>query len=444
MNIKKIIDELNIENGSKYKLSTLINYEDDHLLKLVLGMTYDKVRYTYGVTMKNVVFPNTFSGNLSLASGLRMLTEELCTRNTTGNKAIKLVEETLTDMEADDAWVLAKVLDRDLKINMGRSSINKVHKNLIIKPPYMRCGLYNSTTIGKISFPAFLQLKADGIFQAVTVINKEVIFTSRSGEEREFPLLKKQFSNLTDGVYIGEILIRDTKNRAEANGLINSDSPPHERVYMQLWDYVTLDEYSRPKDKEKKIPYQYRLAKLKININKNKNKPKNIEIIPTHKVQNIKEALEIVSDWMTAGFEGGVIKDSGNIFIDHTSPTQLKIKLVIDADVRCTGFYEGKRGTKRVKTFGGITFKTDDSKVEGRTSGFTDKQLKDFNARREELIGKIFAIQFNDLTRARNSATYALSHPRFLEFREDKSETDTLERIQEMKKMAMEVTDRKT
>jgi len=84
-----------------------------------------------------------------------------------------------------------------------------------------------------------------------------------------------------------------------------------------------------------------------------------------------------------------------------------------------------------------MTYTTDDGKVQGRTSGFTDAQLVDFNFRRQELIGKIFTIQFNDITKARDSDTWALSHPRFIEFRDDKEETDSFERIQEMKEMAM-------
>jgi ATP-dependent DNA ligase len=305
----------------------------------------------------------------------------------------------------------------------------------------MRCGLYSEKTKKKISFPAIIQLKADATYRAVTVDNGEVIFTSRSGEKNEYPELAKYFSELKDGVYIGEMLIRNISNRSEINGLLNSDHPPHDRIYMQLWDYVSLDEYSRPKDKKKKTPYNWRLTLLNRELNKIKTAYPDIqlpiELIESHEVDSIPEALEKVSEWMKQGFEGGILKDQSNIFVDHTSPTQLKLKLEIDADVRCTGFYEGKRGTKREKTFGGITYTTDDGKVQGRTSGFTDQQLKDFNNRRQELTGRVFTIEFNDITKARDSETWALSHPRFIEFRRDKDETDTLERIQEMKKMAM-------
>jgi len=49
-----IIDELNAENGSNYKLAVLKKHADNELFKRVLKMAYDKVAFTYGVTMKNV------------------------------------------------------------------------------------------------------------------------------------------------------------------------------------------------------------------------------------------------------------------------------------------------------------------------------------------------------------------------------------------------------
>jgi ATP-dependent DNA ligase len=248
--------------------------------------------------------------------------------------------------------------------------------------------------------------------------------------------MEEEFRQLDDGVYIGEVLIRNISNRAESNGMLNSDNPPHDDIYMQLWDYISLDEYSRPKDKKNKTEYAKRFEELKEQFEDKDFE--HIEIIETKEVQNLPEALTHVSNWMKEGLEGGILKDRNNIFIDHTSPTQLKLKLEIDADVRLVGFEEGTPGTKREKTFGAMIYTTDDGKVQGRTSGFTDKELEDFNSRRDELIGKIFTIQFNDITKARDSDTYALSHPRFIEFR-DKTETDTLERILEMKKMAMEV-----
>jgi hypothetical protein len=49
-------------------------------------------------------------------------------------------------------------------------------------------------------------------------------------------------------------------------------------------------------------------------------------------------------------------------------------------------------------------------------------------------------VQFNDLTKAEGNDYYALSHPRFIEIRSDKDETDTLEKVQMLREMAMDLT----
>lgn len=49
----------------------------------------------------------------------------------------------------------------------------------------------------------------------------------------------------------------------------------------------------------------------------------------------------------------------------------------------------------------------------------------------------------NDITKARDSETFALSHPRYDEIRTDKNSTDTLETLEralELKEIAMELS----
>lgn len=438
--IPDIINEINQENGSIYKMGVLRKYQDNELLKKVLKMAYDKVTFTFGITMKNISYKPelNYAGPwpekiVTLKQALDYIEQNFVTRKFTGNEAKYELTFTLESLQKDDAKVLEGIINRDLRINMGRTQINKVFKNLIVKPPYMRCGIYSDKTSKKISYPAFCQIKLDGTYRAVTVDNGEVTINTRSGETSNFPLLEKVFQTYPDGVYIGEMLIDGITNRAESNGLINSDHPPHDKVYIVLWDFITLDEYSRPKDKKNKTLYKKRYEALRAIVSEDDGK---VHLVESVVVRSAKHALGYVSTWMKEGFEGGILKDPNNIFIDHTSPTQLKLKLEIDADVRITGFIEGTPGTKRAKTFGAITFETDDHKVKGSTSGFTDIQLEDFNSRREDLIGKVMAVQFNDITKGRDNDYYALSHPRFIEVRNDKTSTDTLERIQEYKEMA--------
>lgn len=430
--IYEILDELRAENRTKYKLLILKEYEDREDLKRLLKLTYDKVVYTYGIGIKRI--PNvTAIGNEDIMWGLDMIESKLSSRKITGNKAVTFLSDVFKKMNPQDKEILIKTLRRDLRIDLGKTEINKVFKSLIVKPPYMRCSTFSKKLLEKISFPAILQLKADGRYTSAEVEDGNVRFVSRSGEEKEFPVLEQYFKNLPNGVYVGEMLVRGMSDRSEANGRINSDNPPHDDIYMQIWDFITWDEWSRPKDKKNKMFYTERFAQLRNNIIENEH----LSIIETHLVSNIEEAIVIIKHWVESGLEGGILKDEKNIFVSHDSPTQLKIKLKISVEMRITGFVEGTPGTSRAKTFGSLLYANDEGTIQGSVSGLSDKLLKEINNNRNEWLGKVIEIVCNDITKARNSTTYALSHPRFSEDRSnEKDTTNTLKEAFENKEMS--------
>ena len=165
-----------------------------------------------------------------------------------------------------------------------------------------------------------------------------------------------------------------------------------------------------------------------------------IEIIPFKEVNSLQEALQQTSEWMNQGYEGAILKDFNLKFIEHTSKQQLKLKLEISAEMRCVGFHEGTKGTKREGKVGSIMFANDEGTIKGRCSGFTDDELDYFTEHQNELIGSVMEVQFNDLSKAEGNDYYALSHPRFIEWRNDKNETDSLKKVLKLREMAIELS----
>lgn len=434
-----IINELNLENGSNYKISILKKYSGDELLKRILKMTYDKVQYNYGVGKTTLLKLNInpTGVDMGLENALSILEFEFCSRKVTGNAAIARLEEVLSNLSESNRYVIEKVIERDLRTNLGKTQINKVFKDLITKPVYMRCDTYSHNTAKNIKFPAFVQLKADGTFREFTVQDSEVSSRSRSGEEYIYPVIFESMKSFPDGVYTGELTIDGIHNRAESNGLINSDTPPHDKIILELWDYITPEEYTNAANRVKnKIPYIKRFDTL-IDIVK---ETKNIKIIPYKIVSSIQEALQQTSEWMSAGFEGSILKDLNGLYRDGTSKHQLKLKLEISVEMRCVGFLDGNPGTKREGKVGSIIFENDERTIRGRCSGFTDDELDCFTADKERYIGRILEVQFNDLTKGSNNDYYSLSHPRFIEWRSDKTETDSLEKAFKLREMAMQLS----
>ncbi len=140
-------------------------------------------------------------------------------------------------------------------------------------------------------------MKADGTYREFHVQNGSVQAQSRSGEKYDYPIIEEQMKNYPDGYYTGELTVQGFTDRSEGNGLINSDNPPHEDIILELWDYITDEEYQRAGLKDKKIPcevpYVTRFNYL-IGIVK---ESKNIRIIPTEFIDTLQEALEFTSEW---------------------------------------------------------------------------------------------------------------------------------------------------
>ena len=428
MNITSVLEEINASTSTTYKVNVLKKYKDSALLRTVLKMAYDKVAYTYGVRPSAVPPIEACHGStITLDEGLSILTD-LSERVYTGNAAINKLTRTMEVMSDQDREIILKILDRDLKIGIGRTMINKVFSGLIIKPPYMRCNVFSEKTAKHIKYPAIIQMKADSQYRHVIVDDGGVTFQSRSGEESEYPLMQEEFEQLPSGTYVGELLVRGVNDRQTSNGLINSKTPPHSDLYMVLWDYIQPVEWSDAKHTNKNIkrtPYHERLKFLQSVIPEEGTHY--LQVIPSFTVNNIKEALEITTKFMRDGYEGCVLKDRNNVFKDHTSPTQLKLKIAFSVDVRITGFTPGKARTSRELTFGSLMFETDDGQIKGACSGLTDAQIEEIHANRESWLGRIIEVTANDLTKARDSDYYALSHPRFTVERQDKTSTDTLE-----------------
>lgn len=441
--IHQILSEINASNSTNHKLSVLKQYRDVPILQRVLKMAYDTVDFTYGITVPQVekFAPSRVTSNtpIDLSGALDILQNDLSSRKVTGHAALQLASDIINSLDARDADVFKKIINRDLRVNMGKTLISKVWPNLINKPVYMRCDVYSTKTAKNIQFPAVLQLKADGTYREFIVKNGSVTSRSRSGESYEYPVIFEAMRDYPEGVYTGELTVRGILDRGKGNGLINSDEPPHDDILLDVWDYITLDEYTLAGNKSKvhtpKTTYKDRWAKL-VDIVTEK-QGKNIRLIDSHVVNSLQEALRITADYMNSGFEGSILKDYDLVFKDGTSKKQLKLKLKIDCEMRITGFQEGTVGTKRDGKIGSILFENDEGTIRGKTSGFTDEELDEFSAKQSELIGKIISVQFNDLSKAEGNDYYALSHPRFIEIRYDKNETDTLEKVLSLREMAM-------
>lgn len=429
--ISDFLSELNESNSSNYKISTLKKYQNSEIVKQLLKLTYDKNNFNFGMSrtrLLGILNESNFPEGIdNIDDYLDLLQEN--SGKLSGNSAKEFYSLLLQKLTEDSRVILLNILGRDLKCGINIKNINKVFKNLIPKPNYMRCAVFSEKLVKKIHFPAILQLKMDGTYREFNVSNGTVSAKTRAGEEYFNPVLFKEMMNFPDGYYMGELTI-DGESRFTGNGLINSLNPPLDKIIFTCWDFLTFDEYTG----KVKTSYIDRFNRLQ-NLIESRDF-KQVKLVENHIVNNVSEALKQVSLWMSEGLEGGVLKDFNNTFKNGTSNTQLKIKLKVDAEMRITGFTEGTPGTKREGKIGAIQFANDEGTIKGQCSGFSDAELEEFSKNKDSLIGKIISVEFNDITKAENNEYYALSHPRFIEIRNDKNETDDLKKVIQLRDMA--------
>lgn len=426
MSVYNILEEFNQTNSSNDKLAVMRKYKDHEQFLRVLRLTYDKVKFAFGI--RKIPTVNTMNPQKSLDEALDFLEFQLATREITGNTAINELSLLMAQLNAEDLQVVRLITGRDLKIGIGKTVINKVLKGFITAPPYQRCSTYSEKTISRIRFPAFCQEKMDGLYVAITVDGDAISFTTRSGEELLLPKVAEKL-RLHDGVYLGELLVKGyEEDRAAGNGLINSDNKPEDLIYAVLWDYLSASGYANGSP----IPYQQRLRLLE---------KFPVKVVPYKIVSSLKEALEYTSEIMARGGEGTVLKDFSMPYKSHTSPLQLKLKLKIELDVRVIGFVPGNTGSKNEDYFSAILFETDDHKIQGQVgvTSMTESTRDYLKSIEKDVIGMVMAIEGNTLSKARDSSSYAVAHPRYKELRFDKTETDDIVRALDILEMAKEL-----
>ena len=181
MEIKQILDEISSEPGKKQKMAILGKYVDNELLKRVLYMANSgRVKFY----IKQIP---EYTRKVEQTNTLDFVINELehiSRREVTGNDALRFLSDLLATLNPNDAYVIERIIEKDLKIGMG-SSINKVFKNLIEETGYMGAVSFDEKKARKLfekGNKAYSQVKMDGRYCNATISDGAVYLESRQGE----------------------------------------------------------------------------------------------------------------------------------------------------------------------------------------------------------------------------------------------------------------------
>lgn len=435
-----ILNKIAATSKRTEKEAILLSLEVDaeSLFKKIAIATYDQ-----GHDFWVKVYPRaeSHSGELTLEHAISQCMSMLTTRQLTGKRALNFLTDLDSRLSEDDAEVLNRVIERDLKCGATESTFNKIWAELIHTHPYMRCSSFNLKNIERIKTPAFSQTKEDGQYVDIIVDDTgNVNYTSRTGKIFEFntPDADKEFAVYHSTVFMGEVLVIDEKgeylSRSEGNGYLNKDASEIDpsRLVFVLWDVVPLRSFN---EKRCDSEYVHRYSILKSIVQSSG--CNRIRLVSTRVVNSVDEIIAHMKEELERGKEGTVIKNFSMAWADGTSTDQVKCKIEFDVELRITGVLEGKNSNKG--KLGAFECESEDGLIKVKVGGgFKAKdRVKLFDT---ALIGSIITARANDIVQDRNDLTvWSLFLPRYIKQRPDKNVADTYERILEQKNAFIEI-----
>lgn len=425
MNLNDFFTDLAANSARTYKIAQLEANRNDATLREVVRLALDPFTQFYIRKIPKYT-PNTSGHGASIASMLPAL-YELRERLKTGNAAIDHLQTVLEALKEDDAKVMERIIQKDLKCGVQISTANTVWTGLIHDYPVMLCSPFEQKLVDKISFPAFVQTKMDGMRFNAIVRDGKVEYRSRNGKEIQLlGYLDDDFIELAgdvDCVFDGELLIKqDGKllDRQTGNGILNKANKgtisPAEASLVQatVWDLIP---YLYFVDGVCPVPYSKRYETLNSLINKVE--PERVKTVANWEVQDIETANRLFNELLLRGEEGIILKGKEGIWENKRSKTQIKFKGELECDLKIVGIEEGTG--KYAGMLGAIKCESADGVIKVSVgSGFTDADRKTYG---KEVIGKIAAIKYN--MRIKNKAgEESLFLPIVLEIRDDKDVAD--------------------
>lgn len=421
--IYNILEECASDNGRLFKIDVLEKNKDNELLKDVIKAALDP--YTQYYIRKVPKYIKTDAPDIALCYALSEL-NKLSSRELTGYAGRDHLISLLQQLSSDDAQVIERIIAKDLKCGIHKSTANKVFgKGFIEQYPCMLASSMNEKNFKNIKFPAIVQTKMDGMRANIIIDdNGKIEVRSRNGKHIELHGLFDNTFNIVNAVVDGELIVLDADgailDRKTGNGILNKavkgtiSDEEASRVRMTAWDIIPLEDF---KAGECDTPYDERLRELSLIDRDDK-----VDLVDWHLAGDMDVVRMLFQEALADGQEGVIVKNTDSIWEDKRSKGQVKMKVELEADLLVTEWNEGSGKIEGL--MGSVTCVTADGGVEVNVgSGFNDEDRKMVA---EDIVGKIITVKYNEIIQDKNCNTKSLFLPIFVEIRLDKDKADIL------------------
>lgn len=484
--VARLIEDIAATNSRLDKEVLVAELASIPLGKFVLKWAYDPF-ITFGLTAPEHGSANKFNVAFSEKLVLGLLTR-LAKRELTGNAAEAEVAEVMQAFDADGARLLYLILSKDLKCGIGASTINGMVPGLIPTFSVMRANPFEAKKVK--SWPVKGEFKLDGQRNAFVCRDNKGAFFTRSGKtvpalDFMIPIVMKAaqaaanqskalYDVLTDKsgalsfMLDGEAMMGlfEETGALRRKGASATGAEYHLYDIMSFADFDAAGSVGKPLEQRRELLSEFVRHAKSVLTGEQRDA---IQIVPQFFINNEEEAyaffekarsftlaaylarghadretqlLKTMIDKATGRpkvLEGAMLKDPSGLYDKKKSNGWLKMKAEETEDLRVTGWFEGKEGTKLEGKFGG--WLVDREGVEVRVGGgFSDLEREEaFEAIKHTLAedpviergakkryfsgGRLVEVEYHEVT-----PDGSLRHPRFVRYRDDKDgEVETKE-----------------
>jgi DNA ligase-1 len=418
--VYEIIQEVRDTSSTTKKKEILQTHINNETLKQLFLYAYNPYINYYVRKVESTPYSKTPRQEQNIEDMFCVL-GMLLDRKVTGNAAKNLVNNFVEKTDSHTADLLEKILQRDLDCGVGISTINSVWTNLV---PKFTCMLAEK---GEPTFPCIAEEKYDGV-RFICMIDDmgEPTFYTRNGNVADFDVLSEQIKSLQihNIVLDGEVTGKD---RQSVSGLVNkylkgtaTKNLDKDFVY-NIFDCMAKIDWCS----ENMLPFNTRHQDLIeiVGLKLDDKYHLNLSLAESRFCDTQEDIDMFYQEVISKGGEGLILKQPTHNYEWKRSKSWLKIKAEETIELRVQSLIPGKG--KREGGVGSLLCVSDCDAVEVQVgSGLKDNDVDYINT--NDVIGKIIEVKYNSIIQSKNKNTYSLFLPRFVKFRFDKDETDTI------------------
>ena len=384
----------------------VLKQNDTPLLRQVLEYAYNPF-FVYGVKQYNKIqtlLLHPVSGAADQALTIFFVTlDALKKKELTGNIAKQRLDNALDEVGSHSLElrsICERIVDRDLDIGVGVTTINKVFPGLI---PTFECGLAKDVDWKKCRWPMLAEVKYDGKRIIAVVQNGTATLYSRNGRvETKYQHIRDELESWAevDCVLDGELMW----------GMFGDRSENEADVQFVVFDMLSIEEWTT---KRCKRTMKERRRYLEVIMSELTDHP-HVVASEGRIVEDITEATEFYDNVVSNGGEGIMLKLLDRAYEFKRGWHWMKFKPVNDVDLPVVSVFEGEG--KYEGMLGGFIVRH--KGVEVRVgSGFSDEQRAKFwgETMGNHMVGSMIEVRYTEVT-----PDGSLRFPRFVRIRDDK------------------------